>query len=1246
MKEQTLIKPPTRQQLFTLRLMILLGVLSMAFFMTEMMSESVRGNGVLYAMLMTTFFFACLTTLYEWYHYFSITVPKAPPAGKTYTVDIFTTFCAGEPYEMIEQTLRAVVAITYPHTSYLCDEADDPYLRRLCSELGVRHVTRLEKNDAKAGNINNALRQSSGELCVVLDPDHIPSPDFLDPIVPYFHDSEIGFVQIVQAYSNSEESLIAKGAAQQTYQFYGPMMMTMNHYGTVMAIGANCTFRREALESIGGHAAGLAEDMHTAMQLHAKGWKSVYVPRILARGLVPSTLSAYYQQQLKWSRGVFDLLVNVYPKLFTQFTLRQKIHYAFIPLHYLSGIIFFLNFLIPILSLCFAVSPLKIGIADFGLTALPFLTVIVLIRQFVQWWVTEDTERGFHVIGGILMIGTWWVFMLGFLYTLFGVKVPYLPTPKNGIDTDNRLLNIPNLIILFLSLFSIGYGLYTDWNPYNLTMSIFAGLNAAFMGLIILLSKQPYFWALAAHYRWLNSWLRFLHEAKGHFWIIRRQIYTVVRHMPLFLCIILTCPIIFLVQFQRKAPPPVVYKDYRTDFFLTGIDVSSVNLEGAAFPLSRKDKTRFDCFSFHLRWGSGFVSTPALDTVYHQGAFPMITWRLPSRSADDIRILERIVGGQEDEYLLRFCRQFDALKRPVFVCFAPEAGTQPNPAVRTSEAFRAAWRYIHDFFNSQGVYQVIWVWNSATADSIDNYFPGRRYVDWIAVSSLTKARGSLPVKKQYWSFHKHPVFQMGLPVMLIENENCSLSEKELKSIRTSYAEIKGAVIDGRTADSFGSLRHIYKKTDKSDTWMRKQNRFRKVRPESISKLLASYPAASKNRVLLANPSDFLNTTRGINYTKAQDWTNSITPLRMSDLMEDFNEMKTLGINTVKHSGPGIYDRNIVRAAEQTGMKVNFSFWMDDHLDFVEERNKLEQVRMDILEVVSTYKDHKNIIGWNIGNAVFQELPFRYFKPDLIIQQDAYLSFVKELVHSIRKIDPSRPVTIDVALAADLPQTVEQMHRLMPEVQAYGIILKTPATEHWHLLRELEVPYFFSSISVAQYAALGPQKMGVFIANWQDEFNSGLVSFDGIKDFRRRNKTSLFQLRHLWKGTGAPTPPPTVKILKPALVTIPSATLTYHALLFKENKWYWADSLPTKLRFEWRLVQIGGFEQALSIKELGNGPKIGVQVPEDPSGYRLYLYVVSGTTVVDIIHTTLNTPLVVYKKTLRREQPPAGRTLYK
>lgn len=224
------------------------------------------GNKPLYWLMMSGIIYFCLKVLHEWYHYFCISMPVRPRTKINPTVDIFTTFCAGEPYEMIIETLTAMQAITYPHTTWLCDEADDPYLIAVCQRLGVRHVTRTNRKDAKAGNINNALQYATGELCVVMDPDHVPIPEFLDRVVPYFIDPEIGFVQIVQAYGNIGDNIIAKGAAQQTFQFYGPMMMTMNTYGTVQAIGANCTFRRSALDAIGGHAAGLAEDMHTAMQ--------------------------------------------------------------------------------------------------------------------------------------------------------------------------------------------------------------------------------------------------------------------------------------------------------------------------------------------------------------------------------------------------------------------------------------------------------------------------------------------------------------------------------------------------------------------------------------------------------------------------------------------------------------------------------------------------------------------------------------------------------------------------------------------------------------------------------------------------------------------------------------------------------------------------------------------------------------------------------------------------------------------
>ncbi|MEN0054207.1 MAG: glycosyltransferase family 2 protein, partial [Mucilaginibacter sp.] len=543
-----LIKAPTKSQLFGLRTMIVIGVFCMLFFTHSLLRKSVIGNQPLYWLLLSTFVYTFFKILYEWYHYWAIAVPPDSPVTKPYTVDIFTTFCAGEPYEMIVETLTAIQAIRYPHQTFLCDEADDPYLKTVCKELGVHHVTRTKKINAKAGNINNALAQSSGELCVILDPDHVPAPEFLDSIVGHFDNPEIGYVQIVQAYYNQQIGWVAKGAAQQTYQFYGPMMMCMNSYGTVQAIGANCTFRRTALESIGGHAAGLAEDMHTAMQLHARQWKSVYVPAVLTRGLVPATLSAYYKQQLKWSRGVFELLVTSYIKLFGKLSWRQKLHYGLLPLFYLSGFVFLINFSIPVISLFMDTFPLKMDFSEFLIISIPFITSVVLIRHFVQQWVMEDNERGFHVVGGLLLIGTWWVFILGFIYTIIRKDVPYIATPKDVRDEKNLKYNLPNIFVLAVSVVAIVYGLYNDWSPFTLFMAGIVSLNCMFMIFMLIASSELKFQAYLDKHAKLLGIVSQVKQIKKHFWLLRRKVYVGVRKVSLLLTVSVVCFSIYASQ--------------------------------------------------------------------------------------------------------------------------------------------------------------------------------------------------------------------------------------------------------------------------------------------------------------------------------------------------------------------------------------------------------------------------------------------------------------------------------------------------------------------------------------------------------------------------------------------------------------------------------------------------------------------------------------------------------------------------
>jgi cellulose synthase (UDP-forming) len=1238
MKHTNAVIPPSRKERFTLQFMILLGLAAMLFFLRYLINPNVIGYAPLYWMLIISIVFSCFKVAIEWVHYFYITVPHTPVAERVYSVDIFTTFCTGEPYGMIVETLTAIQAITYPHQAYLCDEANDPYLKDVCKKLGVHHITRVHKVNAKAGNINNALKQSSGEICVILDPDHIPVPEFLDPIIPHFNDPEIGYVQIVQAYRNHNHGLIAKGAAQQTFQFYGPIMMTMNKYGTVQAIGANCTFRRAALASIGGHAAGLAEDMHTAMQLHAAGWKSIYVPAVLARGLVPATLSAYYSQQLKWSRGVFELLVTSYPKLFKKLSWQQKIHYGVIPMHYLSGIIFLINFLIPVIALTFDVSPINIDLTKFIIAGFPLTIAMILIRHFVQWWVMEDEERGFHVVGGLLTIGTWWIYLVGLFYTIIRKKVPYIPTPKDEYEENNWHLSIPNFLIIGISLIAIGYGLYTDWSPYTLIMSCFALLNCFILLFTIVASRQLHFRKLKSKFGFVYNAYAYVSGFKKQFWKFRRRVYTGMRSTALLITVFTACLLLYAIKPDAETSTAKVLVLYTKNAFFMGIfapqspgGLTSVKL---VKELESKTAKRFGIISLYLSWGDEprcFLPFKTIDSVYRVGAFPLITWEpwqslfnktKSYKEADkEKKVFYRITQGYYDDYLNRFSQQVRSLGRPVYLRFAHEADNPSYPwsatGNNTPAEFKAAWQYVYNYFKRNRVYNVIWVWNPWKANAVDAYFPGKRYVDWIGVTCLNYGLNNpdkqwYSMEQLYNGFHENPVFNYGLPVMLTEFGSLPSEGRQdlwfknaFKSIKTKYPEIKGVVLFNNGNDK----NSIDKDHGGAYDW-------RISNLHTLVSLPNGNPASAVADKRLAtlnvdnvkasdSSSNSLLTIKGINYTKGQNWHKAHHAFTKREMINDFAEIKRMGFNNIKWYGPGIYDHNILKAAKQQQLNITYGFWLPDDFSTGAYADR-------IIKTVNDLKEDDNIKAWNIGNTLLQKLSLSYFKPELFYQQDVYIRWLQKLVAQIKKADPIRPVTVDVYADNDLVQTTETLHRLIPEIDGFGLVTdeKSTGTEQ---IKQLIVPYFYSKIGATDYLKLPKPNTGVFISDWQDKQMEDLVTFDGLKDIYGRNKPEFYQLQARWEGLAVPQKLPVVKILVPAVTPFADTSLTYHAVILKSDKWEFAKT-ATNLEFKWELVKNNTYGQPIAMKYLGNSPDITFTMPENANSYKLYLYVSNGNQV--------------------------------
>jgi cellulose synthase (UDP-forming) len=409
------------------------------------------GQPVLFVLLSLAFWYAVSRIVLGWVNYAAIDKPphRDPPPGLR--VAIFTTSAPGEPLAMFDRTLAACARVRYPHTTYLLDDTRDARFRELADRHGAVCLELLGVPGAKAGKINAALAKTTEDFVLVLDPDHVPFPELLDRVLGHFDDERVGFVQISQAYYNQSRSFTAAGAAEQTYAFYGPGQMGLYGHGACVAIGANCTFRRAALDSIGGHGVGLAEDLVTAIRIHAAGWKSVYVPEVLSRGLVPEDLGSFYRQQLKWARGVYEVAFSELPHLARTLRWRQRLSYLTIGTYYLFGVTTPLFLFIPYLFLWFGVQPATMRFAEFLSVVAPVGLVGSIVYLLVQRWLCDPaTERGIHWRGLALKIACWPVFLAGTLLALVRADVPYIPTAKEAVRGRFVRLALPQLLLLVL----------------------------------------------------------------------------------------------------------------------------------------------------------------------------------------------------------------------------------------------------------------------------------------------------------------------------------------------------------------------------------------------------------------------------------------------------------------------------------------------------------------------------------------------------------------------------------------------------------------------------------------------------------------------------------------------------------------------------------------------------------------------------------------------------------------------------
>lgn len=487
-------RPLRRRDRLLLLAVIGFGLLSTLYFGEFWFASEANRHPVYFALLTFAIWWGVFRSLINWYIYFFIAPPPPRTVGRRYVVDVLTTAMPGEPFAMFEETLSAIVAMRHPHRAFLLDGGNDPALRALCARLGVKHVDCTQVGGAKAGKINHCLqRHATGEIVFIVDPDHRPRPDLLDRATGWFEDPRVGFVQVVQAYYNTAESFVADAAAEQTFGFYGPTLLGLNGLGIPTAIGANCIFRRAALDSIGGHAVHLAEDALTSMRLHAQGWRSVYLPYRGTSGLVPADLGSFFKQQYKWSAGMFNLLLREYPRLFPRFDGTSRPHYFFAGTFYFNGLATLLTLVLPIWFLFRQVFAVEFALVEFAIHLGPYALSTLLTYALIQRWYTHSSERRVPWRSLVLEKGTWHVYLMGMISAMIGRRVEYLPTPKGSDRAPMPRLVLPHLVVILGSAAAIAFAVatYPRLDDGTLLMIFFAALNIVLLAPVTWIALFP-----------------------------------------------------------------------------------------------------------------------------------------------------------------------------------------------------------------------------------------------------------------------------------------------------------------------------------------------------------------------------------------------------------------------------------------------------------------------------------------------------------------------------------------------------------------------------------------------------------------------------------------------------------------------------------------------------------------------------------------------------------------------------------
>jgi cellulose synthase/poly-beta-1,6-N-acetylglucosamine synthase-like glycosyltransferase len=352
---------------------------------------------------------------------------------------------------VVDRLLKAVTAIDYPREKLeiqVLDDSTDETVRvaeavvAKYAEQGfdIHYIHRADRTGFKAGALENGNKSAKGELLAIFDADFVPKPDCLRKLVDFFTDPMVGCAQMRWSHINGDYNLLTR---LQTIMLDGHFVVeqtTRNRTGGFFNFnGTAGIWRRQAIEMSGGWQHDtLTEDTDLSFRAQLMGWKFVYLLDEEAPAEIPVEINAFKAQQRRWAKGVMQVGLKLYPRIWlAPLPFRVKLEMFFrltgnisYPLMIVAS---FLQF--PLLLVRYNQPFYHLMVLDLPLLFFSSISVVLFYGSAVWYLDEKRAPRLLHlplVMG--LGIGLAFSNARAVLEALLGVKSEFVRTPKYKVE--------------------------------------------------------------------------------------------------------------------------------------------------------------------------------------------------------------------------------------------------------------------------------------------------------------------------------------------------------------------------------------------------------------------------------------------------------------------------------------------------------------------------------------------------------------------------------------------------------------------------------------------------------------------------------------------------------------------------------------------------------------------------------------------------------------------------------------------